>query len=256
MKIGILYICTGKYSIFWKDFYESTEAMFLPGDHKDYFVFTDTAEIAYEQKENVHKIFQEKVEWPYPTLLRFHMFLKVEKQLMQMDYIFFSNANMKIVSTITADDILPDPVKEEGLTVVLHSGYYKAKSNQFPYERKQKESLAYLEDGQHYFQGSFNGGSRDAYLKLIRQLKENVQKDLDRNIIAVWHDESHLNKYMADKHPKILSPAYSYSEGKRFEFAPKILMLDKNRIGSYKKLRGQRESLWEKLKHRLKGLRK
>src|SRR5689334_23253296 len=123
MKIGILYICTGKYSIFWKDFYENAEALLLPGDHKDYFVFTDAAGIAYEQKENVHKIFQEKLEWPYPTLLRFHMFLKVESQLMQMDYIFFFNANMKVVSPITADDILPDPVKEEGLAVVLHSGF-------------------------------------------------------------------------------------------------------------------------------------
>lgn len=252
MKIGILYICTGKYSVFWKEFYESVESLFLPNYTKEYFVFTDAAALEYEQKENVHKLYQEKQDWPFPTLLRFHMFMRVEEQLKSMDYVFFFNANMKIVSEITAADILPDPVKEQGLTVVLHSGYYKAQSHKFPYERKQKKSLAYLENGQHYFQGALNGGTSEAYLKMIRQLKENVQTDLDNNIIAEWHDESHLNKYMADKNPKILSPAYAYSEGKKFEFEPKVLMLDKNKVGSYKYLRGQKEGLWEKIKGAIK----
>ena len=29
MRIGILYICTGKYDIFWKDFYLSAERYFM-----------------------------------------------------------------------------------------------------------------------------------------------------------------------------------------------------------------------------------
>ncbi len=31
MRIGILYICTGRYSIFWKKFYQSTEKSFMQG---------------------------------------------------------------------------------------------------------------------------------------------------------------------------------------------------------------------------------
>ncbi|MDP4263896.1 MAG: family 6 glucosyltransferase [Bacteroidota bacterium] len=251
MKVGILYICTGKYSVFWKDFYESAESLLLRGHDKQYFVFTDATEIAYEQKENVHKIFEEKYEWPLPTVLRFHAFVRAEDLLKKMDYLFFFNANMKVVSEITGEDIFPDPVKEDGLTVVLHSGYYKAKSSQFPYE-KYKGSLAYLESGRYYFQGSFSGGTSAAYLKMAHQLKENIQKDLDNNFIATWWDESHLNKYMVDKNPKIVSPAYSYSEGKQFEFAPKLLMLNKAKLGSYKYMRGQKESLLEKIKYFIK----
>lgn len=254
MKIGILYICTGNYTIFWKDFYETAQHFLLQGYNKEYFVFTDAGEMAYEENENVHRVFQEKTSWPYSTLLRFHIFLKAEDLLKKMDYIFFFNANMKIVSIITPDELLPDPDKENGLTAVLHSGYYKANSNQFPYEKKQKQSLAYMENGSHYYQGCLNGGTKDAYLNLIKQLKQNIQTDLDNNIIAIWHDESHLNKYLADKNPKILSPAYSYPEGKKFDFQPKILMLDKTKLGGHKVLRGQKEGFFKKIKIAIKKL--
>lgn len=254
MKTGILYICTGNYTIFWKGFYESAESLLLPGYDKEYFVFTDADNIEYEQQGNVHRIFQESTNWPYSTLLRFHIFLKAESLLKEMDYIFFFNANMKIVSAITSDELLPDPIKEDGLTAVLHSGYFKARINQLPYERKQKKSTAYMESGRYYFQGCLNGGTKDAYLQLIRQLKQNIQTDLDNNIIAVWHDESQLNKYMADKSPKILSPAYSYPEGSHLDFQPKILMLDKTKHGGHQFMRGQKEGLVKKINRVIKKI--
>jgi hypothetical protein len=248
VKLGILYICTGRYHIFWKAFYESAEALLLPGCEKHYFVFTDAAGIEYEERNNVHRIFQEKLEFPLPTLLRFHMFLRAEEQLKEMDYLFFFNANMVVVSEIGPDEILPDPDKEDGLTVALHSGYYRVDSSRFPFERKQRRSLAWMETGPHYFQGCLSGGTRTAYLRMTRQLRDNIQTDLDHNIIAVWWDESHLNKYMTDKHPKILSPAYCHPEGRHFDFAPKILMLDKAKRGGYAFLRGQKEGWLKKIK--------
>ncbi len=94
MKIGILYICTGKYSIFWKKFYSSMEKNFIVDAEKHYFVFTDSPDIEFE-KENrrIHRIYQEDLGWPNNTLMRFHMFLKQEKELVNMDYLFFFNAN-------------------------------------------------------------------------------------------------------------------------------------------------------------------
>jgi hypothetical protein len=181
------------------------------------------------------------------------MFARAESELKKMDYIFFFNANMKFVAEISPNEILPS-VEEDGLTVVLHSGYYKASAGQFPYEKKQKQSLAYLESGNHYFQGCLNGGNSEAYLKMITALKKNVQTDLDNNIIAIWHDESHLNRYMADKHPKILSPAYSYPEGQSLGMEPKILMLDKSKLGGHHFMRNQKEDLFKKLKKFIKKI--
>lgn len=40
-KVAVLYICTGKYDVFWKDFYISYEKYFLPDCEKHYYVFTD-----------------------------------------------------------------------------------------------------------------------------------------------------------------------------------------------------------------------
>ena len=74
-KVAVLYICTGKYSILWKEFYESFEKHFLPDCKKEYFVFTDADKIEYEDNNSsIHRIAQEALQWPYSTLLRFHMF--------------------------------------------------------------------------------------------------------------------------------------------------------------------------------------
>lgn len=46
-KVGMLYICTGKYTVFWPEFYRTFAEKFLPGCEKEYFVFTDAPAIEY-----------------------------------------------------------------------------------------------------------------------------------------------------------------------------------------------------------------
>ena len=41
MKIGILFIATGRYICFWKDFYKACEKYLLKNHEKTYFLFTD-----------------------------------------------------------------------------------------------------------------------------------------------------------------------------------------------------------------------
>ena len=88
-KIGMLYICTGKYTVFWPEFYRSFEEKFLPGCEKEYFVFTDAPAIEYEDAPRVHRVYQEAYPWPYSTLKRFSIFLTQEDALRGMDYLFF-----------------------------------------------------------------------------------------------------------------------------------------------------------------------
>ena len=79
MRIGILYICTGKYDIFWKDFYLSAERHFLqdPSFTLEYYVFTDSSKL-YDEENNkhIHRIRQKNLGWPDNTLKRFHIFLR------------------------------------------------------------------------------------------------------------------------------------------------------------------------------------
>lgn len=64
-KIAILYVCTGEYVIFWKDFFTSCEKYFIPEMRKEYYVFTDSDAIEFENENtHIHKIFQKNLGWP------------------------------------------------------------------------------------------------------------------------------------------------------------------------------------------------
>ncbi|MDB5001949.1 MAG: hypothetical protein JWQ34_174 [Mucilaginibacter sp.] len=234
--IGILYICTGNYAIFWEEFYQSSQEFLFKGHKKKYFVFTDAKKIFAEDDSEVKKIYQKTLGWPNNTLLRFEMFLKVEEELKKCDYLFFFNANISFCDHISSE-ILPNEI-DSGLLAVLHPGYWNKKNDEFPYDRN-ANSKAYIAQGEgdHYFMGGFNGGMRENYLKLINTLKNNIQNDLNKGVIALWHDESHLNHYLLNKMPKILSPEYAYVENWGLPFIPKLIILDKGKYGGHRALR-------------------
>jgi len=237
MKTGILYICTGNYVIFWDDFYLSCEKNFFPEDERDYFVFTDGNINTYDNPK-VKVIYQKKLGWPFDTLKRFEMFLSVEDDLKKMDYLFFFNANI-IVNKRVDGEILPEAGQE--LTVALHPDHYMSESvDKYPYERN-PESFACIPvgAGKFYVQGCFIGGSSENFLKMCKQLHENTEKDLKNNIIALWHDESHLNKYVLDKNVKLLTPNYICPEGRKFPGEIYMYTRKKKKYGGHKKLRGE-----------------
>lgn len=228
-RVAILYICTGKYDVFWREFFESYEENFLPNSLIEYFVFTDAEELYGEKQCNrIHKIYQQQLGWPNATLMRYHMFESIANQLEIFDYIFFMNANCKCVSKIEEKDFLP---VEKDILVVQHPGEYNKKPDRFSYDRNSK-STAYIPKGtgQYYICGGINGGKAEAYLQLIKELKKNIDIDNNNQVIAKWHDESHINRYIIDHDNWImLSPSYCYAEGWNIPFEPKILVREKSK---------------------------
>ena len=239
-SIAILYICTGKYSVLWKEFYESFEERFLPSQRKEYFVFTDAQSIEYQNvSSNIHLVHQEALEWPYGTLLRFHMFNKIKEELSSFDYVFFFNANSFLVKTITEDMILPRKELGEDICVVKHSFYRNKKPYEFPYDRnyKCKAFIPYWR-GKLYVQGSLIGGTADGFLKMSQVISNQTDSDLANGIIAKWHDESYLNKYILKrKDYRLLDVSYAYQRMDNAESAiiwlrPKSLYFDIDRFKS------------------------
>jgi histo-blood group ABO system transferase len=118
-----------------------------------------------------------------------------------------------------------------------HPGFWFRGSNFYTYERR-PESTAYIPYGQGkmYYAGGFNGGKVENFLKMAEVIVNNVNTDFDNGIIAEWHDESHLNRYLLDTPPTVeLTPSYCYPEAVRFNsigwdvpFEPKIIALEKN----------------------------
>ncbi|MEG2970667.1 MAG: family 6 glucosyltransferase [Akkermansia sp.] len=209
-KIAILYIAVGRYISFFDDFYRTSKQYLLKECDVTYFVFTDDAMASYQDCPDIICIPTEKKGWPYDTLCRFETFLKAEEQLKEYDYIYFINANMIFTAPIGKEIF---PTQEQRWTVLLHPGFYKCSRKTFTYDEN-PQSCAYIpsDEGEYYFMGAFNGGIGKDYLELIRILDARTKEDLAKGIIALYHDESHLNRFMLDKSPLMLSPEYGFPE--------------------------------------------
>lgn len=243
MKVGILYICTGNYIRFWDDFFRSSESLFLSADNieKHYFVFSSAESLAYGDCDRVHLFHQEQLPWPLTTLYRFKIFQKARAQLEEMDFLFFFNANMRFLQPV-GTEILPRG--ERDLAMLRHPLLDAKPRSHFTYE-KDPRSLAFIRDdeGENYFMGALNGGTARAYLQMIDELERRIDADEANGVMAVWHDESHLNRFAIDFASRVLplDSSYGYAEGRQLPYDQKILILDKSRHGGHKFLRGQIE---------------
>lgn len=237
--IAILYIATGRYIRFWESFFTSAEQFLLSERAYEihYFVFTDAKSIDHQANDRVHKVYQDSLGWPDITLERFTIFYKNRKLFEQMDFIYFFNANMLFVAEVN-EEILPS--KKEPLVLVQHPGFYLKDKEEYTYERNE-ESQAYINEneGKYYFMGGLNGGSSLDYMQLINELKKRINIDKEHNIVALWHDESHLNRYAIDNADivKVLSPEFGYPEGWQLPFDAKIVIRDKSKYGGHDYLR-------------------
>lgn len=234
--IGIFYICTGKYSIFWEGFYRSAEQYFCSDMRKEYFVFTDQ-EIS-PRTDRVHIIHQEKLGWPFDTLMRFHMFNRIKEQALALDYLFFFNANMVFLKKVSPQYILP--TEQERIVGVKHPFYYGGTEGA-PFETN-VQSTAYTDyqKARNYVAGGLSGGIAQDYMAMSAMIADRIDLDQQHNIIAVWHDESHINAYFAaNPQFKILNPGYIVPEDrlKTFPFKPQIVVLDKTKLGGHTLLR-------------------
>ncbi len=235
MKVAILYVCTGKYIKFWDEFYKSAERHFMPGaDQRHYFVFTDQ-QFAEQDLPHVTRVEQANLGWPDNTLKRYHMFLNVEHQLAQFDYLYFFNANCVFRQDV-GREFLPD--NNDQLVVVRHPGQISNPPDQTPYERNPRSRASIpLGSGNYYVCGGVNGGSSEAFLALTRHVKQAVDADIHDGVVAEWHDESHLNRYILDHAHCVKHAGYCYPQNWNLSEPKMIEVRDKNILGGTEKLR-------------------
>lgn len=243
--IGILYIATGPYIAFWEEFYQSFEAHFLLDCERHYFIFTDADQVyGATSNQNIHIHAMQNLPWPLVTLFRFRTFLSIEDELKKMDYLVFSNANMKCVADITREEFLPREERGEELFAAIHPGYAGGKAIFAPYERSRK-SKAYVpyNCGKKYVIGAMNGGKTVAFLEMCHALSTAVDEDLKKNVIASWHDESHLNCYVSanPNRVRLLSESYCYPCGMDVEYEERIVAVSKQAKFDVKTFKGMYE---------------
>jgi histo-blood group ABO system transferase len=218
-KVGLCIVATGKYDCFVSPLLQSARTHFSSDLDVSYFIFTDGQ---IPEGSDIVKIHQPRLGWPYDTLKRFHIYDAHAEKLKAMDYLFACDADMLFVAPVGAE-ILGERV------ATMHGGFLGKRGT---YETN-KLSAAYVDKQSRrsgtYFAGAFYGGSSNEFLNQVAELKKRVDQDLDRNVIAIWHDESHLNRYYIDFKPtKVLSPSYCYLDGHEIPFEKKIVACQKS----------------------------
>jgi hypothetical protein len=210
-KIGVFYIVTGRYKVFWPEFLESFKTKFLPEAERHIYLFTDEEEEFFRNNLpadislSYHRI--EHQPWPFMTLMRYHLFMKHYEEWKDCDYIFFINSTYIFYKKV-GTEILPG-AEHEYLVAAEHRQSVRRKPDCYTYDRN-PASKAYIPYGQgsHYYAGGFNGGTVPAFKALCESIIQATDEDLSNDIIALWHDESHLNAYLLNRHIKVLPPTY------------------------------------------------
>lgn len=220
-KIGLLIIATNKYVDFLQPLITSADTFFLTSEEVEYFVFTNM-DISINSNRKINYIKIDHKPWPWMTLGRYEIFDTHNNLLKGMEYLYYTDVDMLFVDNVDAE-ILGKRVATQ------HPGYYNSRGT----PEYRPESLAYVFpfEPMQYFAGGFNGGSSEEYLKMSNILSNNIKKDFENGIVAIWHDESHINRYFIDHPPTvILNPSYCYGESMNIPFDKKILALNKDHL--------------------------
>ena len=227
MKICILTIATNKYLQFVEKLYDDIAEKFVPGAEIDCLLFTDH-EIE-ETSDNVRVHYIDHEPWPMPTLKRYNYFVKEKDFILEHDYCFYFDADMRIDGLVKAEEVC-------GELVATRHGYQSLSDPASQTFDRNPKSLAYVPFDQKtvtYYAGGFNGGKTEVFMKMSETIADRVNKDLKKNVVALWHDESHMNRYLIDNPPTLdLDPTYCYAEefiGTEYPYQPgKIIALKKN----------------------------
>ena len=233
MKVAISFLGTGKYLDFLPKYYENIEKYFLPNSEKTILAFTD-GELD-GTPENLKVFSQKHLDWPYITLKRFEIINKAREIINDHDWFVFIDGDALVVDRIEDEEFFTD----KPLFGVHHPCHYlkMPPHNQYPgaYEITENCNAAVdLEKYQPkvYYQGCFWGGKVPEVCAMIDELEYRVGDDLHRNVVALWHDESHLNKYFIEN-PDLVhtyGPEYAFPEVFKDQctFKPKIVHLAKD----------------------------
>jgi len=222
MKICILTIATNKYIQFVERLLDDIEENFLNGHEIRCLLFTDQ-EVETSDNIKISKI--DHKPWPEPALKKYNYINSEAEYLKNFDYLYLFDADVGIVDEV-GEEVMQD------LVGVLHPYKIMEPKEIYPYE-KRKQSTAYVADENHekYYAAAFVGGKTEKFLEMAKIISNRVELDEKNDIIAKWHDESHLNKYFNENPPTELSPSYMFPEEllghPQYPFKPKIVALKK-----------------------------
>uniref|UniRef100_A0A9L0J7V5 N-acetyllactosaminide alpha-1,3-galactosyltransferase-like n=1 Tax=Equus asinus TaxID=9793 RepID=A0A9L0J7V5_EQUAS len=213
ITVGLTVFAVGRYlERYLRRFIASADKHFMVGQKVIIYVLTDDfSHMPWIQLSPLHtmKVFEIKRErrWQDVSMMRMktiseHVVNHIQYEVdflfcMDVDQIFLRKYGLETLGESVAQ---------------LHAYWYNANPMEVPYERSQlSEAYIPIGQGDFYYHAAVFGGTPIQVLNIARECFKAIMIDKRNNIEAVWHDESHLNKYFfLHKPTKLLSPEFCW----------------------------------------------
>jgi hypothetical protein len=240
-SLGILTVATNIYIKYWREMALSLDPYVNPGHRVVLHVFTnqieEVASIRAELK-NLNVVAHEipNYKWPEATLLRYKIFSEAADEIPE-EILMHLDADMLINKSPL--EVIFNASRNNSICLVSHPGYWRpigliSRANFYQknfslllrdiqmflvvgglgsWERN-RISTAFVrrKDRRNYVCGGTWFGQRHHFLIMVSELSQSVNADLEQNIIAIWHDESHLNSWASKNKHLTLTPEFCHVE--------------------------------------------
>ncbi len=192
-KMAIIFLGTGKFVEYFDDYYRTCEDLFLQNTDKHYIVLTDMVDYPALKQKNVLTYNINHYPWPFCTLLKYHYINSIQGILADYKNVLFLDADMYINERVTEAEFSS---KDKSLYGVIHP--YIGHDGTFEPNPISTAFVPDHMDKSKYWQACLFGGKPKNLLRMTKTLQSNIDSDLEKDHIAVWHDESHLNRYFVE----------------------------------------------------------
>lgn len=255
-------IATNKYLELWK---KSAQSLLLAQNENSNItihLFTDQPENArswwksLDTKNELRTYLIPPFKWPEATLLRYKI-INDHIALIEEDLLIYMDSDMivekEFISSLRPSEWL------QGIALVRHPGFYRPNFRNGLRTRRANPSIL-IQDlkfllklyrgmgsweirktstsfvprlkRHEYVHGAIWMGKNEELRSMISLLSKHVDQDLQRGLVAVWHDESHLNWYFSNHNVSLLDCNYSwyaaYSHLKHI--SPYVYSMDKDEM--------------------------
>ncbi|XP_032823747.1 alpha-1,3-galactosyltransferase 2-like isoform X2 [Petromyzon marinus] len=212
VTVALTVFAVGKYVKFLERFLSSAEQHFMVGRHVVYHVMTERPEAVPRLELPPGRslrvgLVDKHSRWQDISMARMQKLGELLEDIAQeAQYVFCFDVDMEFQG--------PFGVEALGdLVAVLHPWFYKRPRSIYSFEgRPASTAFVMPADRLYYYHAAVFGGTPASVRHLVLSCSRTISEDRDRGVEALWHDESHLNRYLAaERRPtKVLSPEYSW----------------------------------------------
>jgi len=146
------------------------------------------------------------LDWPESTLQRFEALLSVWPDvLVHFDYVYWMDADQLVASDF-CDDI-------KGTRVGMGHMHFLRRDSWSPLDSNWRSTAYVPADEKYlnpYYSAHLYGGLSSEMCQLVLDCKAGVDVDRANGVVARWHDESHLNRYLI-AHPPTITLGMSFT---------------------------------------------